>query len=66
MEETWCIERIAPRCPHYPSVVHVTRMSGKATNQMRWEGRSPAGCDTLPMFDALVAQGKGDRLWKRL
>jgi len=34
--------------------------------QMGWEGRSPAGCDTLPMFDVLKAQRKGDRLWKRL
>jgi hypothetical protein len=25
------------------------------------EGRSPAGCDTLPMIDVLEAQEKGDR-----
>jgi len=24
--------------------------------QMGWEGRSPAGCDTLPMKDVLKAQ----------
>jgi hypothetical protein len=30
--------------------------SGYATNQMGREGRSPAGCDTLPMNDALEAQ----------
>ena len=34
-------------------------VSDYPTNQMR---RSPAGRDTLPKFDALVAQEKGDRL----
>ena len=32
-----------------------------AANQMGGKGRSPAGCDALPIIDALKAQEEGDR-----
>jgi len=44
--------------PDVPGL-HISSNSGY---QMGWEGRSPSGCDTLPIIDVLEAQEKGDRL----